>query len=131
MSSSTSSSSDDDAHPNLILELCSLVFTLLRFPHLVAAGPSSFPPSPSHCRISPTAARPMPPMTPAAFASLLLGASLALMVCGSVTFVIGFILMPWVLGIVMVFYFLGIVSNITGFWMALLCPIRKEISGFK
>ncbi|ONK70967.1 uncharacterized protein A4U43_C04F3350 [Asparagus officinalis] len=63
------------------------------------------------------------------FASLLLGASLAMMVCGSVTFVIGFILMHWVLGVMMVFYFLGILRNIMRFWMTLSCSIQKEISG--
>nr|CAD1839054.1 unnamed protein product [Ananas comosus var. bracteatus] len=55
-------------------------------------------------------------------ASLLLGASLALMLCGSVTFVIGFILMPWVVGLLMVFYFVGIVSNLSGMGRAILCP---------
>ncbi|KAA0039812.1 hypothetical protein E6C27_scaffold122G00850 [Cucumis melo var. makuwa] len=36
-------------------------------------------------------------MTPAGFAALLLGISLALMLCGSVTFFLGFMLMPWIL----------------------------------
>ncbi|KAF5192937.1 transmembrane protein [Thalictrum thalictroides] len=61
-------------------------------------------------------------VSPAAFASLLLGISLALMLCGSVTFVIGFILMPWVLGLVMVLYFVGIVSNLSLLGKAILCP---------
>lgn len=61
-------------------------------------------------------------LTPAALVSLLLGMSLALMLCGSVTFVIGFMLMPWVLGLVMVFYFVGIVSSLSGFGRAMLCP---------
>ncbi|CAK9144323.1 unnamed protein product [Ilex paraguariensis] len=63
----------------------------------------------------------MPQITPAGFASLLLGISLALMLCGSVTFFIGFILMPWVLGLVMVFYFVGIVSSLSMLGRAILC----------
>lgn len=45
---------------------------------------------------------------------------MALMLCGSVTFVIGFILMPWVLGLVMIFYFFGLVSNLSGLGNAIL-----------
>ncbi|XP_039133507.1 uncharacterized protein LOC120270541 [Dioscorea cayenensis subsp. rotundata] len=44
----------------------------------------------------------MPPVTPAGLVSLLLGCSLALMLCGFVTFIIGFILMPGALGMAMV-----------------------------
>ncbi|KAL2253774.1 UNVERIFIED_CONTAM: hypothetical protein Sindi_0172100 [Sesamum indicum] len=60
-------------------------------------------------------------MTPAGFASLLLGISLALMLCGSVTFFLGFILMPWVLGLVIVLYFVGVVSSISMIGRAILC----------
>lgn len=55
----------------------------------------------------------LPEVTPAGVASLLLGASLALMLCGSVTFVIGFILMPWVLGLLAVFHLLGLLSHLS------------------
>ncbi|CAK9171938.1 unnamed protein product [Ilex paraguariensis] len=84
-----------------------------------------------------SSAAPMPPMTPAGFASLLLGISLALMLCGSVTFFLGFILMPWVLGLVMVFYFIGIVSTLSMLGRAILCYTtspsspRKDTSGWK
>ena len=52
-------------------------------------------------------------MKPAEFASLLLGISTSLMLCGSVTFFVGFMLMPWVLGLVMVFYVAGFVSSLS------------------
>ncbi|GJY03037.1 zinc knuckle CX2CX4HX4C containing protein [Tanacetum coccineum] len=52
-------------------------------------------------------------ITPAGFASMLLGISLALMLCGSITFLLGFLLMPWVFGLVMLFYVCGIVSSLT------------------
>ena len=57
----------------------------------------------------------MPPMTPAGLVSLLLGISLALMLCGSVTFVIGFILMPGALGKAMML-------SLVGIGKAILCP---------
>ncbi|OQU86784.1 hypothetical protein SORBI_3003G145500, partial [Sorghum bicolor] len=44
-------------------------------------------------------------ISPAAAASMLLGASVALMLCGSVTFAIGFFLMPWVAGLALLFGF--------------------------
>ncbi|KAK6116607.1 hypothetical protein DH2020_049713 [Rehmannia glutinosa] len=60
-------------------------------------------------------------ITPAGFASLLLGTSLTLMLCGSVTFFIGFVMMPWVLGLVMFLYFVGVVSSISMIGRAILC----------
>ncbi|XP_071927779.1 uncharacterized protein [Coffea arabica] len=63
----------------------------------------------------------MQQITPAGFASLLLGISLALMLCGSVTFFIGFLLMPWVIGLVMVFYAVGLVSSLSMLGRAILC----------
>ena len=50
---------------------------------------------------------------PAAAASMLLGASVALMLCGSVTFAIGLLLMPWVAGLALLFGFAGAVSNLS------------------
>jgi len=75
-------------------------------------------------------------ITPAGFASLMLGISLALMLCGSVTFFVGFLLMPWVLGLIMVFYVAGIVS-ISVLGRSLLCYAtspptpRKDIPAWK
>lgn len=60
-------------------------------------------------------------MTPAGFASLLLGISLSLMLCGSMTFFIGLVLMPWVLGLVVSLYFVGVVSSISMIGRSILC----------
>ncbi|PIN07515.1 hypothetical protein CDL12_19916 [Handroanthus impetiginosus] len=76
-------------------------------------------------------------ITPAGFASLLLGVSLALMLCGSVTFFLGFILMPWVLGLVIFLYFVGVVSSISMIGRSILChnsappSPRKDIPSWK
>ncbi|KAK1294066.1 hypothetical protein QJS10_CPA16g00940 [Acorus calamus] len=130
-----------DQQSRLFYELCSLLLGLLRSPPIPISH------SDHHHRLPPpTAVAPgrrgggLQQVTPAAFASLLLGVSMALMLCGSVTFVIGFILMPWVLGLVMVFYMVGVVSNLSGIGRAILCPAstsagdhstpsRKEMSG--
>ncbi|XP_019707220.1 uncharacterized protein [Elaeis guineensis] len=118
-----------DQASKLFYELCPLLLTLLRSPHLAippsdapqaAAPPFPRPPQPAVVA-RPRAAR-QSQVSPVGFASLLLGASLALMLCGAVTFVIGFILMPWVIGLIMLFYVVGIVSNLSGLGRAILCP---------
>lgn len=105
----------------VLYELSSLVLNIMRCP----PSPSSinfsdyFPPlnSPS----SSSAVRVPSQITPAGFASLMLGISLALMLCGSVTFFIGFMLLPWVIGLVMVFYFVGLVTSLSVLGRTFLC----------
>ncbi|XP_062194412.1 uncharacterized protein LOC133897633 [Phragmites australis] len=91
-----------EAHQSrLLYELCALLLTILRSPE----GP-----------------RPLLPrqVTAAGVASMLLGASMALMLCGSVTFMLGFFLMPWVVGLGCVFLFVGFVTNLSGIGRAIL-----------
>ena len=133
-----------DQQSRVFYELSALVLNILRSP------PSSVPfsdQSPatvttmSSSSSSPSASRRSSMATtqisPVGFASLMLGISLALMLCGSVTFFIGFLLMPWVLGLVMVFYVAGIVSSLSMLGRSLLCYItappspRKDIPGKK
>ncbi|KAF8390665.1 hypothetical protein HHK36_025192 [Tetracentron sinense] len=114
---------DQDQHSRVFNELCSLVLNILRSP-LLPIPFSDPPPPPVMAPSVSSSSRPMTTtqVSPAGFASLLLGVSLALMLCGSVTFFIGFMLMPWVLGLVMVFYMVGIVSNLSGLGRAIFCP---------
>ncbi|KAJ1407338.1 hypothetical protein SESBI_24444 [Sesbania bispinosa] len=117
-----------DQQSRVFCELSALVFNLLRSPPLsysdrVPIVPVPPTESPSRrCQI-----------TPAGFASLLLGISVSLMLCGSVTFFIGFMLMPWVLGLVMVFYVAGIVSALSVLGRSILCYVapRKDLPGKK
>ncbi|NP_001142827.1 uncharacterized protein LOC100275214 [Zea mays] len=91
-----------DAHQSrLLYELCALLLTVLR------ASPDDG-----------AVARPLLPrhVTPAGVASMLLGASMALMLCGSVTFMLGFFLMPWVVGLGFLFLFVGFITNLSGIW---------------
>ncbi|KAG6791341.1 hypothetical protein POTOM_000458 [Populus tomentosa] len=120
---------NQDQQSRVFEELSALVLNLLRSPTPVSFSDQiPMPTTPVRRRL--------PEITPAGFASLLLGMSLTLMLCGSVTFFIGFLLMPWVLGLVMVFYVAGIVTTISMLGRSLLCYAtappsspRKEIPG--
>ncbi|CAJ1938829.1 unnamed protein product [Sphenostylis stenocarpa] len=121
----------EDQQSRVFCELSALVFNLLRSPPLVPEPPtrrSPLVPEPP-TRRSPQGAQ----ITPAGFASLLLGISVALMLCGSVTFFIGFMLMPWVLGFVMVFYVAAVVSALSVLGRSILCFVlpRKDLSEWK
>ncbi|XP_051122114.1 uncharacterized protein LOC127245328 isoform X2 [Andrographis paniculata] len=109
--------SQQDYQSKILYELSALVLNIMRSPppsigfsDQAAAADRRRPDWPSFQQI-----------TPAGFASMLLGISLALMLCGSVTFFLGFILMPWVLGLVIVLYFVGVVSSISMIGRAILC----------
>ncbi|KAF7025479.1 hypothetical protein CFC21_037649 [Triticum aestivum] len=93
---------DDDSR--LMRDLCTLLVTIIA---PVAAASSTDPPP------RPVARRPRGSMSPAGAASMLLGASMALMLCGSVTFAIGFLLMPWVAGVALLFGFAGVISTLS------------------
>ncbi|XP_073306733.1 uncharacterized protein [Primulina huaijiensis] len=106
-----------DHNSKILYELSSLVMNIMRSPPS-PVGFSDQTPAIHHRR---RAATSLEQITPAGFASLLLGISLALMLCGSVTFFIGFMLMPWIIGLVMFLYFVGIVSSISMIGRAILC----------
>ncbi|GMP82301.1 hypothetical protein CsSME_00036675 [Camellia sinensis var. sinensis] len=113
-----------DQQSRVFCELSALILNLLRSP----PTPIQFS-DPSPAAVPSARRRPeTPPISPAGFASLLLGISLALMLCGSVTFFIGFMLMPWVLGLVMVFYVVGIVSSLSMIGRAILCHTTSPAS---
>ncbi|XP_075083503.1 uncharacterized protein LOC107760905 [Nicotiana tabacum] len=82
-----------DQQSKVFYELSSLILNILRSP----PGPidESLAVSPSSSGRRTAVAGSMQHITPAGFASLLLGISFALMLCGSVTFFIGFLMMPW------------------------------------
>lgn len=52
---------------------------------------------------------------PALFACLILGISLWLMLFGSVIFLLGFILMPWIIVLVFIIYFAGFLFSLSDF----------------
>ncbi|XP_052205845.1 uncharacterized protein LOC127810407 isoform X2 [Diospyros lotus] len=127
-----------DQQSRAFYELSALVLNILRSPptpiQFADSSPAMRPPPAVPSSRPPQA---MPPISPAGFASLLLGISLSLMLCGSVTFFIGFMLMPWVLGLVMFFYVVGIVSTLSMLGRAILCHTmspsspRKNVPAWK
>ncbi|KAG6468702.1 hypothetical protein ZIOFF_073395 [Zingiber officinale] len=106
----------------LIDELCAMLAPLLHAPRLTVP--------PVDVPTRPRTPRRFPPVriSPTGFALRLLGASLALMICGSFIFFIGFLLMPWILGLVFVFYFAGILSYLPGIGKVILFPKRDSSS---
>nr|GEU56872.1 transmembrane protein [Tanacetum cinerariifolium] len=97
-------SHQDHQQSKALYELSSMILNIIRYPSSAADDVS---------RRQMTRQPALSQITPAGFASMLLGISLALMLCGSITFLLGFLLMPWVLGLVMLFYVCGIVSSLT------------------
>ncbi|THU68885.1 hypothetical protein C4D60_Mb08t08570 [Musa balbisiana] len=107
-----------DQQSRLLYDLCALLLAALP---LSPAAPEAGVPAPGS-----RAAR-RAQVSPAGFVAFLLGASLAMILCGSVTFLIGFLLMPLVIGLLMLLYVVGIFSNLSGLWRAILCPRSSEI----
>lgn len=130
-----------DQDSRAFYDLSALVLSLLRSPPTPISLPDHhhhFPDSPMMMRSPQHRSLSMAHITPSGFASLLLGISVALMLCGSVTFFIGFLLLPWVLALIVVLYVAGIVSIISMAGRSILSYLltppppfssRKEISG--
>ncbi|KAI4304902.1 hypothetical protein MLD38_040360 [Melastoma candidum] len=94
-------------HQQSSLLLSVLVLNLLRTSLRDFGSPISIP--------SPTA------ITPTGLASLMLGMSLSLMFCGSLTFFIGFMLIPSVLAFPLLLYVAGVVSALSFLARSILC----------
>lgn len=137
----TMRSQQRDQDSRAFYDLSALVLSLLRSPPTPISLPDHhhhFPDSPMMMRSPQHRSLSMAHITPSGFASLLLGISVALMLCGSVTFFIGFLLLPWVLALIVVLYVAGIVSIISMAGRSILSYLltppppfssRKEISG--
>ncbi|PKU79145.1 hypothetical protein MA16_Dca000489 [Dendrobium catenatum] len=110
----------------LLDELCAFLFTTLRFPRTEI-------PCAGHTALA--ARERLPPLSPGGLTALMLGISLSLMLSGSITFMIGFMMMPWVLGMVMLLYFIGLFSIISMLWKVVLrlssspSPSRSFLKG--
>jgi len=112
----------EDQQSKVLYELCSMIIHTLKFPlpsPLYTPHPyssTSIASSSSSSKRQPwwtTTLSTSPKDSPAAFASLFLGICLALMLFGSVTFLIGLLLLPWITLLVLVFYVAAFVSNLS------------------
>ncbi|KAG9141939.1 hypothetical protein Leryth_009306 [Lithospermum erythrorhizon] len=119
---------EQDQYSRALYELCSMIIHVFQSPPLprslrtMVVGRDMVGPSSSSASSS---SRPLnllrqQQMSPAAFTALFLGVSVSLMLFGSVTFVIGLLLMPLVVALVMLFYFAGMVSNLSEFSRSIL-----------
>jgi hypothetical protein len=109
---------DQDPQSSVFYELYSMIVHILRTPPMPLPFPTLTNVGPSYKTIS-----------PAAFGSLFIGISVALMLFGSLTFFIGFILMPLVIGLVLLFYFAGFVSSLSELGRSILCPVESQKNG--
>ena len=106
---------EDDPQVRVLHELSSMILHILNTPPLITLPFTALEiPSSS---INPTSWR----VSPVMFAALFLGISVALMLFGSIIFVIGLILLPWIIALSLIFYFAGIFSTLLGFGHAFLC----------
>ncbi|KAI3417937.1 uncharacterized protein J3R85_014069, partial [Psidium guajava] len=105
-----------DHHSRALRERCSMIAQIMKFP-----PPIAFPVAASASGDPRLAIGSRAQVSPAASASLFVGISLALMLFGSVTFVIGLILMPWAVLLVLFFYVAGRVSALSELAGAILC----------
>ncbi|KAL6587381.1 hypothetical protein OROMI_000359 [Orobanche minor] len=97
---------EEDPQAKAVYEIWSMMVHILRTP--------SFPISLGSLQPFWSAAQRRPhQISPAAFGLLFTGISMALMLFGIVTFVIGFVLMPLVIMLVMLFYFVRIVAKLS------------------
>ncbi|KAI4348325.1 hypothetical protein L6164_009060 [Bauhinia variegata] len=106
-----------DQQSRVLYDLCTIIYHVLKFPPL--PRPDSYSAVPSSSASSSAENRqlwttlPSSQVSPVAFASLFLGISLTLMLFGSVAFLIGFLLLPWVTILVLAFYFATMLSNLS------------------
>lgn len=114
-----------DDFSRVVYELCSMIGYVLKFqPPTIL--PFRYSAAASSSRQSPPPLLSAAHFSPAAFGSLFLLVSLALMLFGSVTFAIGLILAPWVVLFVLFFYVAGIVSNLSELARAIVCNYMEE-----
>ncbi|XP_021888232.1 uncharacterized protein LOC110807417 [Carica papaya] len=119
----------EDQQWGVFYELCYLIIQILKSPprrtHLEFSPTYSFASSSSssrHLQAHPGLPVSWPRVSLVDLALLLLGISVALMVFGSVAFAIGFVLLPWVLGLVIFFYFVGFMSSLSHLSRSIFSP---------
>ncbi|KAL1531557.1 hypothetical protein AAHA92_31683 [Salvia divinorum] len=105
-----------DPQTKALHDLWSMMVHCFRPPPLSISFPTLSPPQ------SPTASPRRLQISPTAFGLLFIGISMALMLFGIVTFLIGFVLMPLVIMLVTLFYLAGIVSKVSEIGRSILWP---------
>ncbi|KAJ0771775.1 hypothetical protein HanPI659440_Chr07g0272901 [Helianthus annuus] len=120
--------SDQDDQSQALYQLFSMIVNILGSPPL----PIPFPLPAAFSggtAVASSSSAPSPQVSPVGFAALFIWISMALMLFGSTIIVIGFMLMPLVIGLVMLFYLARLVSSLTYFVTGVLLSSRKIVSG--
>ena len=123
-----------DQQSRVFYELSSMIIHILKSPPLSIPFPKSYGKLRTTSSSSSSSSKSrqsvgFSQVSPTGFASLFLGISLALMLFGSVTFVIGFILMPLVMGLVLLFYAIEILFNLSELGRSILWPRTHHLPG--
>ncbi|CAI9780590.1 unnamed protein product [Fraxinus pennsylvanica] len=118
---------DQDQQTRVLYDLCTMIIQIFRSPPLSISFPSLSLVLPAPTPLY-SCSRPLAPqVSSAAFGALFLGISFALMLFGTVTFMIGFVLMPLVITLVFLFYFVGMLLNFSEFGRAILWPASVAV----
>ncbi|KAL4577101.1 hypothetical protein LXL04_013204 [Taraxacum kok-saghyz] len=118
-----------DDRTRVLYQLCSMIINILSSPPLPIPFPSTF----VGATVASSSSAPSPPrsrVSPPGFAAVFIVISIALMMFGSAIFVIGFMLMPLVIGLVMLFFLAGIVSNLAYLAAVVLRPSSRIVSAY-
>nr|GEY36351.1 transmembrane protein [Tanacetum cinerariifolium] len=119
----------------VLYQLCSMICNILGSPPLPIPFPTTLSgPTLASASSSSVAAPPFmqpPRVSTAGFAGLFIVVSFAMMMFGTAIFVIGFMLMPLVVGLVFLFYLAGIVSNLTYLAAAVISPPTRIVSAWR
>ncbi|MFS7956403.1 hypothetical protein Hanom_Chr07g00654231 [Helianthus anomalus] len=119
--------SDQDDQSQALYQLFSMIVNILGSPPLPIPFP--LPAAFSGTAVASSSSAPSPQVSPVGFAALFIWISMALMLFGSTIIVIGFMLMPLVIGLAMLFYLARLVSSLTYFVTGVLLSSRKIVSG--
>ncbi|KAM0068367.1 hypothetical protein Hdeb2414_s0002g00072361 [Helianthus debilis subsp. tardiflorus] len=123
--------SDQDDQSQALYQLFSMIVNILGSPPLPIPFPlpAAFSGGTAVASSSSAPSSQPPQVSPIGFAALFIWISMALMLFGSTIIVIGFMLMPLVIGLAMLFYLARLVSSLTYFVTGVLLSSKKIVSG--
>ncbi|KAK1410027.1 hypothetical protein QVD17_36559 [Tagetes erecta] len=120
---------DHDDGSRVLYQLFSMITNILGSPPLPIPFPNRFTGITVGSSSSATPLRP-PQVSPIGFAGLFIGISIAMMLFGSAVFVIGFMLMPLVVALVMLFYLARVVSSLSYLASVVIFPSCKIVTAY-
>ncbi|KAI3799282.1 hypothetical protein L1987_34575 [Smallanthus sonchifolius] len=120
---------DQDDGSRVLYQLFSMIVNILGSPPLPIPFP--FPTTYTSATVASSSSAPSPQVSPIGFAGLFIGISFAMMLFGTAIFVIGFMLMPLIIALVMLFYLARVVSNLSYLASIVIVPSSKIVTAWK